>query len=142
MQGFDQQLKDTAATVLRKLPDLANTAYLSAMNHRDEISMKLSEWIYNRDPEFADIQEAAKAMDKDAEDFLMKALDNRYKDEFTTFEAEQYLRKLADALKNDPQNNSSQSASQQGGQMGQNGEQGQGQQGGGMGGGQIGRAHV
>ncbi len=137
MQGFDRQLKDTETTVLRKLPDLSNTAYMAALNHRSEINSKLSEWIYNTDPEFAEIQDAAKAMDADAESFLLKALDNRYNDEFTTFEAEQYLRKLLDALRNDRQNNESQSAGgQQGGQMGQNGEQG-GQQGGGQGGGQY-----
>jgi hypothetical protein len=134
MQGFDRQLKDTNTTVQRKLPDLANTAYMAAMNHRSEINSKLSEWLYNVDPEFADIQEAAKAMDADAESFLLKALDNRYRDEFATVEAEQYLRKLLEALRNDPQNSESQSAGQQGGQMGQNGEQG-GQQGGGQGGG-------
>ncbi len=137
MQGFVRQLLNSEITVPRKLPDLAQQAYLSAMNHRNDISVKLSEWIYNVDPEFADIQEAAKAMDADAESFLMKALDNRYRDEFTTYEAEQYLRRLAEALRNDPQSNSSQSAAQQqGGQPGQNGEQG-GQQGGGQGGGQF-----
>ena len=137
MQGFDRQLKDTNTTVQRKLPDLANTAYLAALNHRNEISSKLSEWIYNIDPEFADIQEAAKAMDADAESFLTKAMNGRYRDEFTTVEAEQYLRKLLEALRNDPQSES-QSASQQGGQQGQNGEQGNGQgQGGSQGGGQY-----
>ena len=135
MQGFVRQLMDTATSVPRKLPDVAQQAYLSAMNHRSEINSKLSEWLYNVDPEFADIQEAAKAMDADAESFLLKALDNRYRDEFATYEAEQYLRRLLEALRNDPQNNSSQSAAQQqGGQMGQNGEQG-GMQGGGQGGG-------
>ena len=131
MQGFVRQLMDTATSVPRKLPDVAQQAYLSALNHRNDVSTRLSEWIYNADPEFADIQEAAKAMDQDAEDLMLKALDNRYKDEFTTYEAEQYLRRLVEALRNDPQSNSSQSANQQqGGMQGQNGEQG-GQQGGG-----------
>ena len=68
MQGFERQLKDTNTTIPRKLPDLGQQAYLSAMNHRNDISMKLSEWIYNVDPEFADIQEAAKAMDQRSEE--------------------------------------------------------------------------
>jgi hypothetical protein len=93
MQGFSTQLTDTSRTVPRKLPDLGQQAYTSAMNHRNDINLKLAEWIYNTDPEFADIQEAAKAMDQDAEDFMMKALRARYDDEFTAVEAEQYLRK-------------------------------------------------
>ena len=141
MQGFVRQLEDISATVLRKLPDLSNTAYMNALNHRSDISLNLSEWIYNVDPEFAEIQEAAKAMDADAEKYLMIAMNNRFTDEFTTYEAEQYLRKLLEALKSNPQNAESQSAagqqgSQQDGQQGQDGSQ-DGGQGGGQGGGQF-----
>ena len=121
---------------MRKLPDLGQQAYMSALNHRDSISLKLSEWIYNVDPEFADIQEAAIAMDKDAEDFMMKALRARFDDEFTAVEAEQYLRKLLELLNTNPENqqqSTSQGSQGQGGEMGQSGEQGQ--QGGGQGGG-------
>ena len=38
MQGFVRQLKDTNTTVQRRLPDLSQQAYLSALNHRNEIN--------------------------------------------------------------------------------------------------------